>query len=190
MQRQIAYRQADIQQAKATALANQLKQLNSHCHVRSITQRLADSQLGLEVTLADLVLDCSDNLATRHQVNKACYKQQTPLISAAAIGWQGQFIVFDYGIDCPCYRCLYPFDQLNNTQNCSDQGIVGPVVGILGNYQALAAIQKLSTGQFMLKPNQLHIFDGQGIQWQTLDVVQDSQCDVCSMAISPTGVYL
>ncbi|EGU37335.1 adenylyltransferase [Vibrio ichthyoenteri ATCC 700023] len=188
LQRQVAYRQSDLKLNKAQALSNQLRQLNPMIDVRALEYRLSDEQLNLEIMLADVVLDCSDNLVTRQQVNRLCYRQKTALISAAAIGWQGQFSLFDYQPGSPCYRCLIPFDEMSQSAKCSEQGIIGPVVGILGNYQALAAIQKLSSGQFMLEANTLHLFDGQTMQWQTINVVPDNHCQVCTSMTDLTKV--
>ncbi|MDA0150096.1 HesA/MoeB/ThiF family protein [Vibrio sp. LaRot3] len=187
MQRQVVYRQSDVGTSKVKAMAEQLTELNRDVSVRTVDKRLESSQLGLEIMLADLVLDCSDNLSTRHLVNQLCYEKQTPLVSAAAIGWQGQFAVFDFAkqdkhqpSDLSCYRCLVPFDELPNSTKCSDSGVVGPVVGTLGNYQALAAIQKLAIGQFQFQTSQLHIFDGLSLKWQTMKIGKDKHCAVCA----------
>ena len=182
LQRQIIYREQDLKQTKTAATVKQLFELNPMVQVRAIEKRLDQNQLSLEIMLADVVLDCSDNMPTRQMINRACYEQKTPLISAAAIGWQGQFAVFDYQDSQPtsaCYRCLYPFDELSQAQKCSESGVIGPVVGTLGNYQALAAIQKLATGQFHVATSKLHIFDGLRMQWQQMMVPKDNNCQVC-----------
>ncbi|MCA0938138.1 thiazole biosynthesis adenylyltransferase ThiF [Vibrio alginolyticus] len=182
LQRQIVYRESDINIKKTEAMASQLGQLNSSTQVRTLTKRLDKSQLQLEVMLADVVLDCSDNLPTRQLINQVCFEQNTPLISAAAIGWQGQFAVFDYSQkkqDTGCYRCLYPFDEIKQEVNCSDSGVIGPVVGTLGNYQAIAALQKLATGKFQLACGQLHLFDGFRMSWQTMVINKDKECQLC-----------
>ncbi len=188
LQRQIVYRESDIDVAKAKAMARQLNQLNDSIQVRTIEKRLDKSQMELEVMLADVVLDCSDNLPTRQLINQVCYEQNTPLISAAAIGWQGQFAVFDYPQqkqNTGCYRCLYPFDELKQEMNCSDSGIVGPVVGTLGNYQALAALQKLATGKFQVTSGELHLFDGFRMSWQTMVINRDQDCQICQGTYQP-----
>lgn len=188
LQRQIIYRERDLQLAKTEATVKQLSELNSMIQVRALHKRLDKAQLQLEVMLADVVLDCTDNMPTRQLINQVCFEQATPLISAAAIGWQGQFAVFDYQANSradgeegkACYRCLYPFDEMPQTQKCSESGVVGPVVGTLGNYQALAAIQKLATGQFHVETAKLHLFDGLKMQWQTMGISKDQQCQVCA----------
>lgn len=184
LQRQIIYRERDLNVAKTEATLKQLGELNSMVQVRAINKRLDRAQLQLEVMLADVVLDCSDNISTRQMINQVCFEQSKPLISAAAIGWQGQFAVFDYHLqgadERPCYRCLYPFDELPQTQKCSDTGVIGPVVGTLGNYQALAAIQKLATGKFYVETAKLHLFDGLKMEWQRVSFSKDKTCQVCA----------
>lgn len=184
LQRQIVYREVDLGQEKTNAMREQLKALNSTVNLRTISQRLSEYQLALEVMLADVVLDCTDNIETRQLVNSVCFKQNKPLVSAAAIGWQGQFAVFDYShpeqSNMGCYRCLYPFDELKQASKCSDSGVVGPVVGTLGNYQALATIQKLATGKFHFPTGRLHLFDGLKFEWQAMAIARDKQCLVCS----------
>ncbi|NAW57010.1 MULTISPECIES: thiazole biosynthesis adenylyltransferase ThiF [unclassified Vibrio] len=187
LQRQVIYRERDLKVTKTQATMRQLTELNSMVQVRALNKRLDKAQLQLEVMLADVVLDCTDNMPTRQLINQVCFEQNTPLISAAAIGWQGQFAVFDYqtpsqdGVESKaCYRCLYPFDELQQHQKCSQSGVVGPVVGTLGNYQALAAIQKLATGTFHVEIATLHLFDGLKMQWQTMGISKDKQCQVCA----------
>ncbi|MCG9680296.1 HesA/MoeB/ThiF family protein [Vibrio sp. Isolate24] len=183
LQRQIVYREANLGEEKTKAIRDQLSALNSGISLRTISQRLSESQLALEVMLADVVLDCTDNLETRQLVNSVCFKQSKPLISAAAVGWQGQFAVFDYSqkerSNMGCYRCLYHFDELNQPKKCSDSGVVGPVVGTLGNYQALAAIQRLAMGRFSFLPSQLHLFNGLTLEWQVMTIARDKHCAVC-----------
>ena len=177
--RQVAYRQLQLGESKTDALAQQIKQLNPSVSVRKLAKRLDVSQLKLEASIADIVIDCTDNFKSRQLVNKACFDTKTPLVSAAAIGWQGQLAVFDYAKDGGCYRCLYPFDKSNQAQKCIDSGIVGPVVGTMGNLQALAAIQKLATGNFKLKSHVLHLFDGLSFSWKQFDIPKDVSCSVC-----------
>ena len=182
LQRQIVYREGNLGKAKTEAMRQQLNQLNSGVQIRTIGKRLSASQLALEVMLADVVLDCTDNIQTRQLINLVCYQQSKPLVSAAAIGWQGQFAVFDYSSskESGCYRCLYPFDELSQPSKCSENGILGPVVGTLGNYQALATLQKLALGHFDFPIGQLHLFNGLKLNWQVMKIARDRQCSVCS----------
>lgn len=182
LHRQVIYREQDVNRPKVIATQTQIRALNSNVAIRAINRRLDGRQLSLEVMLADVVLDCSDNMTTRQMTNQACIEQRKPLITAAAIGWKGQFSVFDYrnsDSENGCYRCLFPFDELTHPVRCSDSGVLGPVVGTMGNYQAIAAIQLLATGKFHFQPATLHLFDGLKLAWQTLSINRDSQCSAC-----------
>lgn len=184
LQRQVAFKESDLGTAKVDALKLQLSELNGRSQVRTINKRMAESQLKLEVMLADVVLDCTDNFTTRQQVNQACFEANTPLISGSAIGWKGQFVVFDYQNQQGCYHCLFPFDHHPQTTRCSDSGIIGPVVGTIGNLQALAAIQRISSGEFQVATQQLKLFDGKSMNWQNLMVTQDIECPVCNSSVT------
>ena len=184
LQRQGAFKESDLGTAKVDALKLQLSELNGRSQVRTINKRMAESQLKLEVMLADVVLDCTDNFATRQQVNQACFEANTPLISGSAIGWKGQFVVFDYQNQQGCYHCLFPFDHHTQTTRCSDSGIIGPVVGTIGNLQALAAIQRISSGEFQVATHKLKLFDGRSMSWQDLIVTQDIECPVCNSSVT------
>jgi sulfur carrier protein ThiS adenylyltransferase len=154
--------------------------LNSQVRVRTIKQQLTGDQLRLECMLADVVLDCSDNMPTRQAVNRACVEHHTPLISASAIGWNGQLVVFDSEDTSPCYHCLFPFDEFEHVGSCSDLGVLGPVPHMLGSYQALQAI-KLLTGNLAVDDmNALRLFAGLVGGWQSLTINKDPDCPVCS----------
>lgn len=184
LQRQVAFKESDLGTAKVDALKLQLSELNGRSQVRTINKRMAESQLKLEVMLADVVLDCTDNFATRQQVNQACFEANTPLISGSAIRWKGQFVVFDYQNQQGCYHCLFPFDHHTQTTRCSDSGIIGPVVGTIGNLQALAAIQRIGSGEFQVATHKLKLFDGRSMSWQDLMVTQDIECPVCNSSVT------
>jgi sulfur carrier protein ThiS adenylyltransferase len=192
LQRQTIYRESDLGMSKAVAMRQQLLNINSNINVRAINGRLDHSQLKLEVMLADVVLDCTDNIPSRQSINKACFELRTDLIFASAIGWQGQFAVFEHSHTFvepqACYRCVYPFDELPSPRSCNEVGVIGPVVGTLGNYQALAAIQKLTIGAYSLSTRTLHVFDGLSLNWQQLALLQDSDCEVCGVGLSDRSV--
>ncbi|MGO2508745.1 MAG: HesA/MoeB/ThiF family protein [Vibrio hibernica] len=180
LQRQVIYREFDIGVNKAKATVNQIKQLNSSNKVRSVESFLENDRLNLEVMMADVVLDCSDNFPTRQAVNKACVESGTPLISGSAIGWVGQLMTFDFRQSKqPCYHCAVPYQDDSAGLKCSENGVIGPVVGTLGNLQALEAI-KLITQNAKLKPNVLNLFDGQSLTWQKFNISVDPSCPICS----------
>lgn len=179
LQRQIIYRETDLGKNKASATSEQLKQLNPHIKVRSVQTFLEASQLNLEVMMADVVLDCSDNFPTRQAINKACHSAKTPLISGSAIGWVGQLMTFDFSHSLtPCYRCAVPYQENSAGLKCSESGVIGPVVGMVGNLQAIEAI-KLITGNGSLKPSTFNLFDGQTLSWQRFNIARDVACPVC-----------
>jgi adenylyltransferase/sulfurtransferase len=164
LHRQIGFRGADIGSNKAQALAAQLTALN------------ADVQVDEALPSVDVVLDCSDNFATRTLVNAACVRAKKPLVSGAAIRFSGQLAVFDLRReDAACYACLYG-DGDSADELCSESGIAGPVVGVIGTLQALQAIRLL----IGLPLNErLQLFDAQTLEWKSLAFRKDPACRVC-----------
>lgn len=185
LQRQVAFRQSNMQQNKAIAMAQQIKELNHHVTVEAITHPLTEPELSRFIHQVDVVLDCTDNLVTRHEINAACVKQQVPLISGAAIGWQGQLMLFSNQTKTQpssCYHCLFPFTQSQQTNNCHSFGVMGPVVGMIGNLQALEAIKYLTQPSWM-KWGAIHQFDGKTLTWSCVHIPKDEGCSVCSPSL-------
>ncbi|RXJ72605.1 molybdopterin-synthase adenylyltransferase MoeB [Veronia nyctiphanis] len=178
LHRQVAYREADLNANKAKMLSAQLKALNGDISVRVVSSMLSQDRLTMEVAMADVVLDCSDNMSTRQAVNRACLSEKTPLISGAAIGWQGQHMVFDFRQPSPCYRCLFHVEHDRPDNNCQSGGVVGPVVGTIGNFQALAALKLLSGNDCC--PATFHQFCGKTMTMTKLDIQRDPACPSCS----------
>lgn len=180
LQRQVLYRPAQLKQAKAQAAAAQLSQQNPLITLSPIQQRFSlDSDAYRLVADVNLVIDCSDNMATRQLINQACVRYKTALIVGAAIGFDGQLISFDANqLESACYHCLYPFSDTEGPQNCAALGILGPVVGTIGSLQALEAIKYLA-GLEMGSFNRLLRFDGKTLQSQHLAVSKNSECVVC-----------
>ncbi|MCK0154962.1 HesA/MoeB/ThiF family protein [Alcanivorax sp. S6407] len=177
LHRQVAFRGGQIQQPKAEALCDQLQQLNPDVDVRACVQRVDAAWLDQEVCDASVVLDCSDNFATRQAVNQACVRYGKPLVSGAAIRMDGQFAVFDLRQrEAACYACVYG-GGTDGDLACNQAGIVGPVVGVVGTLQALAAIQLL-VGAVL--PQRLQLFDGRTLEWRNMIMRQDPACPVCS----------
>ncbi|HHR6132054.1 TPA: HesA/MoeB/ThiF family protein [Providencia alcalifaciens] len=180
LQRQVLYDTQDINQSKAQLAAARLKQLNPHTKTRILQQKLdAESLLPL-VEQVDLVLDCCDNMATRHAVNAACVISNIPLVSGSAVGFGGQLMVLEPPFQSGCYACLYP-DQEEPQRNCRTAGVLGPVVGVIGTLQALEAI-KLLVGLPSPLSGKLRLFDGKQQQWNTLQLTRSKQCPVCREA--------
>ncbi|EDR6636276.1 HesA/MoeB/ThiF family protein [Salmonella enterica subsp. enterica] len=176
LQRQILFTTDDIAHPKAQAAKLRLAQLNPGSELIVLQQRLTGDVLKNAVARADVVLDCTDNMATRQEINAACVALNTPLISASAVGFGGQLMVLTPPWEQGCYRCLCP-DDVEPERNCRTAGIVGPVVGVMGTLQALEAIKLLSG---METPSgELRLFDGKTSQWRSLALRRASGCPVC-----------
>ncbi|EHX0855391.1 HesA/MoeB/ThiF family protein [Salmonella enterica subsp. enterica] len=176
LQRQILFTTDDIAHPKAQAAKLRLAQLNPGSELIVLQQRLTGDVLKNAVAHADVVLDCTDNMATRQEINAACVALNTPLISASAVGFGGQLMVLTPPWEQGCYRCLWP-DDVEPERNCRTAGVLGPVVGVMGTLQALEAIKLLSG---METPSgELRLFDGKTSQWRSLALRRASGCQVC-----------
>jgi len=176
LQRQILFTSDDIAQPKTTAARERLARLNPQIELITLQQRLSGQALQDEVAKADVVLDCTDNMATRQEINAASVALETPLITASAVGLGGQLMVMTPPWEQGCYRCLWP-DAAEPERNCRTAGIIGPVVGMMGTLQALEAIKLLSG---MAAPrNSLRLFDARTSNWRTLALQRAQGCPVC-----------
>ena len=179
LQRQVIHATSDIGRAKVESAADSVRAINPDCEVVPIQERLAGDSLERCVAAADIVLDGSDNFATRYAINAACAKHGTPLVSGAAIRWEGQVAVFDFrNPDSPCYACLYPDTATTTDLNCAENGVAAPVVGIIGSIQALEAL-KLITGAGENLCGSVLVMDGKYQQWQKLKLTRAPDCSVC-----------
>ncbi|WJY14811.1 HesA/MoeB/ThiF family protein [Pectobacteriaceae bacterium CE90] len=177
LQRQILYRTRDISQPKAMLAQRQLQALNPTITCVALNRRLENSALQQAVAKADLVLDCSDNMSTRHAVNAACVAAEKTLISASAVGLSGQLLVLTPPYAHGCYACLYP-DASEPQRNCRTAGVLGPVVGVMGTLQALEAI-KLLCGLPSPLNGKLRLFDARQHSWSTLQLTPSPTCPIC-----------
>ncbi|HHE6471270.1 TPA: ThiF family adenylyltransferase [Providencia rettgeri] len=177
LQRQVLYDTDDIGQSKAQLAADRLHQLNPLVRTHVVAQKLDVETLIPLAEQADLVLDCCDNMATRHAVNAACVMTNTALVSGSAVGFGGQLMVLEPPFSTGCYACLYP-DQNEPERNCRTAGVLGPVVGVIGTLQALEAI-KLLVGLPSSLSGKLRLFDGKQQQWNTLQLTPSLQCPIC-----------
>ncbi len=179
LQRQIAHAEKSLGQAKVDSARDRLLSLNPDVAVTTIRQRLQGDSLDAAVAGADLVLDACDNFETRFAINASCVARGKPLISAAAIRMQGQIAAFDPNIAAsPCYHCLYP--QLGELDaSCASNGVMAPLVGIIGSVQAMEAIKMLAgIGQTLI--GRLLLLDAAGMQWRDLKLPRDPDCETCS----------
>jgi len=178
LQRQIAHGQADIGSLKVESAAASIAEINPETSVVCLPRRLADDALLQQVASANLVLDCSDNFTTRQAINRACVATKTPLVSGAAIRMEGQVAVFDSRhVDSPCYHCLYAVDGDENL-SCSENGVLAPLVGVIGSVQALEALKVLGDFGRPLR-GRLLMLDAYSMEWRSLRLARDPECSVC-----------
>jgi molybdopterin/thiamine biosynthesis adenylyltransferase len=179
LQRQVVHCEASIGDSKVASAARMLNGLNSDVIVNTFDQVLSEAELTKLIKDADVVLDCTDNSASRCLHNQLCLQQLTPLVSAAAIRFEGQLMVIDPKQDGQaCYQCVYPQSN-NQEESCSQSGIFAPVVGIMGVQQALEAI-KIITGIGDNMAGKLISFDGLSSRWSQFNVAKNNNCPACS----------
>jgi len=182
LQRQILHRTASVGRPKVESGQATLAEFNPECRVLTIAERLAGERLKAEIKAADVVLDCSDNFATRHAINRACVEFGKPLVSGAAIRFDGQVSVFDQrrGKDdpSPCYHCLFPEGQDVEEVRCAVMGVFAPLTGIIGCVQAAEAL-KLLIGCGEPLAGRLLLLDGLAMEWRSIVIPRDPQCAVC-----------
>jgi adenylyltransferase/sulfurtransferase len=179
LQRQILHTTDAVGWRKAESGVRTLGAINPQCKVVPITERLAGEALDAEVAKADVVLDCCDNFATRHAVNRACVAHRVPLVSGAAIRFDGQIAVFDKRRDdAPCYHCLFPESQDVEEMRCAVMGVFAPLTGIVGTTQAAEAL-KILIGCGDTLAGRLLLLDGLAMEWRSISVPRDPHCAVC-----------
>lgn len=180
LQRQIMYKANHVGAGKAASAQKSLYGLNALVDVETVNQMVNDKNIDGLVQKADVVLDCTDNFASRHLINQTCFKHATTLISGAAIRGEGQFMVFDFANDksAPCYNCLFPKSSDEPTLNCANSGVFGPVLGIVGSMQALEAM-KFIIGHPLKTAGKLQMFDGMSLQWMSFNMTKVDGCEVC-----------
>ncbi len=180
LQRQIIHRSDTIGTSKVISAKQTLLAINPETNIYCIDKKLAKDELEALISNVSCVIDASDNFETRFLINNACVSQKTALISAAAIQYEGQISVFGLRHkDSACYACLYNEDGAEENTNCSDNGILAPVVGILGSMQALEAIKLICNIGETLQ-HRLLIFDALTLQWRTMKLNKDPNCSSCN----------
>ena len=179
LQRQIVHNQSRLGLPKAESARATVAAINPDVQVHAVVQRADAALLDDLVPRADVVLDCSDNFRTRHAVNVACVKHRKPLVSGAAIGWDGQVSVYDTrSPQAPCYACLFPSDAAHEDVACSTMGVLAPLVGIIGSVQAAEAI-KLLAGAGEALAGRLLMLDGRRMAWDSITLQRQASCSVC-----------
>ena len=179
LQRQIAHTQERVGQAKVESIQTAIGAINGHVKVKTIQTRADDSLLNTLVAQADVVLDCCDNFATRQAINAACVKHRKPLVSGAAIRFDGQVCVYDpRQAQSPCYACLFPPDTYLEETRCATMGVFAPLVGIIGSMQAAEAL-KLLSGAGKPLTGRLLMLDGRSMEFTEIGIARQTGCPVC-----------
>jgi adenylyltransferase/sulfurtransferase len=182
LQRQILYATADIGHPKVEAAAERLAAINPHVSLHLVRERVRAPELATLVGVADVVVDCCDNFKTRHAVNRACVAAGKPLVSGAAIRFDGQLAVFDPRDSAsPCYHCLFGEGDALEETRCATMGVFAPLVGIVGATQAAEALKLIANVGESLA-GRLLVLDALSMQWRELRVPRDPGCPVCGGA--------
>ena len=182
LQRQVIHRLDSVGKSKAVSAAGTIAALNPDVRVEVLEERAGAERLASLVGEADVVLDCSDNFATRHAINRACVAARKPLVSGAGIRFDGQVAVFDLRrADASCYHCLFAEDASSQEERCATLGVFAPLVGIIGIFQAMEAI-KLAAGIGDTLAGRLMLFDALAGRWHEVRLARDPQCRVCGAA--------
>jgi len=179
LQRQVIHRLDSVGEPKAASAAATMARINPDIRVEPLEERASPERLMALARGADVVLDCSDNFATRHALNRACVAARKPLVSGAGIRFDGQVAVFDLRRDdAPCYHCLFGEDADAGEERCATMGVFAPLVGIVGTLQAAEAI-KLVAGVGETLAGRLLMFDALASRWHEVRLTRDPQCAVC-----------
>ncbi len=177
LQRQIIHRDDAVGEDKVESGRQMLAALNPGCEVETIGYQMEPDELKARVDSVSIVLDCSDNYPTRFDVNRACVETATPLVTGAAIRLEGQIMNYQPGPDSACYQCLYT-QAYGAEESCELEGVLGPVVGVIGTMQAVQTLLILA-GQGEALRNRLLLFDAFAMEWQSVTLPKNPACPVC-----------
>ena len=180
LQRQIIHTTQSVGINKAVSAKQTLQGINPDVVVNTVEERSTEAAMSKLVKEADVVLDCSDNFATRYALNRLCFEHQKPLVSGAAIGFEGQVTVYDFRHpNSPCYHCLFPDDGSEAEMRCSENGVFSPLVGMIGTTQAAEAMKLLMNIGNSLQ-GRLMLLDALNMEWRTIKLFKDPACKVCA----------
>ncbi len=179
LQRQIIHDHNSLGLNKTLSAKQRLENINPDCSLQLINRRPDEAELLALIEHHDVIADATDNFASRFLINRLCVQQLTPLVSGAAIRWQGQVTVFrnDRYNPGPCYQCLFP-PEGEEDLSCTGNGVIAPLVGIIGSVQALEVIKLIcNAGQTLT--NRMLVLDGLGMQWRSVNISADPNCEIC-----------
>ncbi|HIE4543335.1 TPA: molybdopterin-synthase adenylyltransferase MoeB [Providencia rettgeri] len=178
LQRQVLHRDATIDMPKVDSAKTQLAAINPHIQIDTVNAQLDDVQLDELITHHDVILDCTDNVAIREQLNRLCLPHKKPLVSGAAIRMEGQLSVFTYEESTPCYHCLSRLFGDNNL-TCVEAGVMSPLVGTIGTLEAMEAI-KLLANYGKVNSGKVLLFDAMTMDFRQFRLSKDPHCEVCA----------
>ena len=179
LQRQIIHTSQSVGLNKALSAQQTIAAINPEVEVKTIQHKSTEQEMDMLISAADVVIDCSDNFATRYALNRLCFAHKKPLISGAAIRFEGQITVFDFrSANSPCYHCLFPNTGDDQQQRCADNGVFAPLVGMIGTAQAAEALKCLmGIGETL--QGRLMLLDALTAEWRTIKLKRDPACAVC-----------
>lgn len=182
LQRQILHPTAHVGMAKALSAKTALSAVNPEVDIEAVCTHLSGSLLNKHIQAADVILDCSDNFETRYAINQACVHYHKPLVSGAALRFDGQIAAFDLRLsESPCYHCLFPDGEPSESVRCATMGVFAPLTGIIGSMQAAEALKIISgAGQALL--GQLLLLNSLDLSWRRHSFARDPACLVCGQA--------
>ncbi|HSR02265.1 MAG TPA: molybdopterin-synthase adenylyltransferase MoeB [Methylophilaceae bacterium] len=179
LQRQIIHTTQSVGINKAVSAQETLYEINPEVDVKTVQQKSTEKEMMALVKAADVVIDCSDNFVTRYALNRICYAEKKPLVSGAAVRFEGQITVFDFRhSDTPCYSCLFPESDNNQEDRCAENGVFSPLVGMIGTAQVAEALKCLMNIGETLQ-GRLLMLDAFTAEWRTIKFAKDSSCVVC-----------
>jgi molybdopterin-synthase adenylyltransferase len=179
LQRQIIHTTQSVGINKAVSAQQTIYEINPEVCVQTIQQKSSEAEFKKLAETADVVIDCSDNFATRYALNRVCFALKRPLVSGAAINFEGQITVFDFRHEnSPCYHCLFPDTGSDQDMRCADNGVFAPLVGMIGTTQAAEALKLiLNIGESL--QGRLLLLDALSMEWRTIKLSRDPACVVC-----------
>jgi molybdopterin-synthase adenylyltransferase len=179
LQRQIIHTTQSVGTNKALSAQQKLYEINPDIIVKTIQEKSSEQEFKKLAETADVVIDCSDNFATRYALNRVCFQVKKPLVSGAAIGFEGQITIFDFRSDTsPCYHCLFPDTGSDQEMRCADNGVFAPLVGMIGTAQAAEALKlMMNIGESL--QGRLLLLDALSMEWRTIKLARDPKCSVC-----------
>jgi molybdopterin-synthase adenylyltransferase len=182
LQRQIIHTTQSVGINKAVSAQQTIYEINPEVEVITVQQKSSEAEMSELVTQADVVIDCSDNFATRYMLNHLCFIFKKPLVSGAAVKFEGQITVFDFRNDnTPCYHCLFPDVGADQEMRCAENGVFAPLVGMIGTMQAAEALKCLmGIGENL--QGRLLLLDALTAEWRTIKLARDPACTVCGLA--------